>query len=229
MSIESYIPDESAESWSNSAEISEKYKQAAKKARSGIRRTQKDEKKAKKYDFLLAKFLVEMILKKKYDELLDELFSCLDAGYGTNFLLWILSLIYLPISQEIRQHAGKKELEFSYQPSQEMLPFDDHHLPGEVRDRVNAWIEDMEIVTHMEASTEITRRTLSLILYDEKIREFTAKVFSFFFREIRIHISASKSRSYSDFILEELQKKTKKLLPLIEAELEESVDDSSEK
>lgn len=214
MSIEEFSPVESSEGAQNSSEpISEKYKEAAKKAWAGIKRTQKDEKKAKKYDFLLAKFLVEMILKKRYDSLLDDLFICLDAGYGTNFLLGVLSLIYLPISHEIRSFAGKPEIVFHYEPQKEKIPFDDHTMPPQVRTRVNSWIEDMEIVTGMEVSSIITKRTLWLILYDEKIRQFTSSVFSFFFVELNIDISDAKAKSYSEFILSELEKSLKKHMP----------------
>ena len=67
-----------------------------------------------------------MILKKKYDTLLDQLFDCLDAGYGTNFLLGILSLVYLPISHEIRKFSQKQEIEFHYEATGQQLQFDDH-------------------------------------------------------------------------------------------------------
>lgn len=214
MSIEDYwAVDEGSESWSQSSEISEKYKAAAKKAGAGIKRTQKDEKKAKKYDFLLAKFLVEMILKKKYDDLLDELFACLDAWYGTNFLLWILSLIYLPISNEIRKTNKKELIDFHYEPTIQSVVFDDHALDSGIRSRVNMWIEDMESVVALEVSSIITKRTLWLILYDEKVRTFTSSVFSFFFTELNISISDSKSISYSEFILWELEKSLKKNMP----------------
>lgn len=214
MSIEEYsAPDESWEAWSQSSEISEKYKAAAKKAGAGIKRTQKDEWKAKKYDFLLAKFLVEMILKKKYDGLLDDLFHCLDAWYGTNFLLGILSLIYLPISTEIRRAAGKDPIDFQYVISGEQIQFDDHALAPQVRQRVNQWIEDMEAVVSFEVSSIITKRTLGLILYDEKVRIFTSSVFAFFFTELNIAITDSKAKSYSEFILSELEKSLKKNMP----------------
>lgn len=221
MSIEEYsAPDESWEAWSQSSEVSEKYKEAAKKAGAGIKRTQKDEKKAKKYDFLLAKFLVEMILKKKYDNLLDGLFACLDAWYGTNFLLWILSLIYLPISDEIRAASWKEAIEFKYITSWETLKFDDHNLAPEIRDRVNTWIEDMEAVVTLEVSSIITKRTLGLILYDEKVRAFTANVFAFFFSEIDIDIKEVKAKSYSEFILWELEKSLKRNMPELQGKWE---------
>jgi len=214
MSIEDYWAiDEGSDSGSQSSEISEKYKAAAEKAGAGIKRTQKDERKAKKYDFLLARFLVEMILKKKYDDLLEELFVCLDAGYGTNFLLWILSLIYLPISNEIRKTNKKDFIEFEYEATTQPVNFDDHALDPEIRRRVNLWIEDMESVVALEVSSIITKRTLGLILYDEKVRTFTSSVFSFFFQELNITITQTKSKSYSEFILWELEKSLKKNMP----------------
>ena len=214
MSVEDYwAVDEGSESWSQSSEISEKYKAAAKKAGAGIKRTQKDEKKAKKYDFLLAKFLVELILKQKYDELLDGLFSCLDSGYGTNFLLGILSLIYIPISSEIRSASWRSPIVFEYIPSNVQLKFDDHDLAPEIRARVNSWIDDMECVITLEVSSIITKRTLGLILYDDKVRAFTSDVFAFFFSELNISISQTKANSYSEFILWELEKSLKKNMP----------------
>ncbi len=216
MSIEDFQAQESAETGGQSAEVSEKYKQEAKKAAAWIQRTQKDEWKAKKYDFLLAKFLVEMILKKKYDSLLDELFACLDAGYGTNFLLGVLSLIYLPISDEIRRAWDKEKINFSLSKKKENHSFDSDNLPPEIRARVNEWISDMELVVRFEVSSIITQRTLWLILYDEKVRTFTSSVFSFFFSEVWIDISESKSRSYSDFILGQLEKSLKLHMPELE-------------
>lgn len=210
---------DSVESGSNSSEISEKYKEQAKKASAGIKRTQKDEKRARKYDFLLAKFLVEMILKKKYDSLLDELFSCLDAGYGTNFLLGIMSLIYLPISSEIRKHAGLQKLQFSYEMPNEEMEFSEQHIPKEIQGRINAWIEDMNQISTLEVSEEITTRSAHMMIFDEKIRVFTTKVFVFFFCELKISISETKAKSYAEFILTELQKNTKKSLAQISEEL----------
>jgi len=59
----------------------------------------------------------------------------------------------------------------------------------------------MESVCALEVSALLTQRTLSMMLYDEKIRVFTTSVFIFFFQELNIVISETKARSYSDFIL----------------------------
>lgn len=218
MSLDELSSSESAESGSNSTEISEKYKEAAKKAAAGISRTQKDEGKAKKYDFLLAKFLVEMILLKKFDSLLDALFACLDAWYGTNFLLGVLSLVYHPISDEIRRVWNKEPYVFAYIKTGETLLFDAQDMPLEIRERVNIWIEDMDSVVWLEVSSIIHQRSLGLILYDEKIRNFTSQVFSFFFSENNISIPESKAKSYTEFILGELEKTFKKHMPFLQQE-----------
>ncbi len=69
MSLDEFTPDiESSEGGWNSAEaskeVSEKFKEAVKKA--------------KKYDFLLANFLVKIIVDKKYDPILERLFKTMD-------------------------------------------------------------------------------------------------------------------------------------------------------
>lgn len=209
MGLDDIILPDAAEGWSQSAEISEKYKESVKKAGAWIRRTQKDEGKAKQYDFLLAKFLVELILLRKFDSLLDELFSCFDLWYGANFLLWILSLVHIPISNEIRRVSGKVEIVFHYHTSADGEDFHEQKIPDEIRSRVNYWIEDMESVLSLEVSTLITQRTLGLILYDERIRQFTTQVFLFFFQELNIRISAETAKSYSQFILSQLEKSMK--------------------
>ena len=213
MSIEDIESLDSLESWSQSSEVSEKYKESAKKASAGIKRTQKDEGKAKKYDFLLARFLVELILKKKYDSLLEKLFICLDAGYGTNFLLWVLSLVYLPISHEIRKSSWEEYIEFHYIISQQRQSFQEDAIPERVRQRINEWILDMHSVISFEVSSLIMERTLRLVLYDERVRDFTRSVFIFFFDELNIEMSSKTAESYSEFILSELEKTLKKYMP----------------
>lgn len=220
MSIEEFTLPDSPESGSNSAEVSEKYKESSKKAAVGIRRTQKDEGKAQKYDFLLAKFLVKLILEKRFDDILPQLFACLDAGYGSNFLLGILSLVYIPISHEIRRVSGKPEIQFTMEPYPQEIHFDANHLPLAIRNRVNAWIEDIEKVLSYEVSTLVTQRTLSLMLYDEKIRIFTRDTFRLFFQDLNIQISQSQAQQYVEFILGELEKSLKKYMPNLEKEWE---------
>ncbi len=214
MSLEEFIPDiESGEDWWTSAEasteVSEKFKDSVKKASKKRKKTQKDEKKAKKYDFMLANFLVQLILKKKYDDLLSYLFSCLDKWYWTNFLLWILSLVYLPISDEIRKNTQKEYIIFNYKISDGRIEFSDEKIDSELKNRINSWIEDIESVLFIESSSIITEKIKKLLKDDESIKIFTWKVFKFFFNEINIEVPEEKSNSYGSFIIWELTKSLK--------------------
>ena len=213
MSVEELGWLDSAEGWRQSTEISETYKEVAKKASAGIKKTQKDEKKAKKYDFLLASFLVELILKKKYDDLLEKLFPALDAWYGTNFLLGIISLVYPPVSHEIRKAIGLTPISFEFIIQDEPQVFNPESIPDKIRMRINDWIEDMHNVIRLESSTIITERSLRLIIYDETIRDFCMTTLLFFFWELRYTMTPLIARNYTDFILKELEKTLKETLP----------------
>lgn len=212
MSIEEIGWLESAEGPQQSSEVSEKYKESAKKASAGIKKTQKDEKKAKKYDFLLAKFLVELILKNKYDGLLEKLFPALDAWYGTNFLLGILSLVYVPISNEIRKNSWLPKVQFEFQIPSKKQEFHPDKIPDEIRIRINDWIDDLHAVVRLESSAIISERSLGLIIYDQTIRDFTKVTLMFFFLELQFQITDGLASNYTDFILKELEKTLKHTL-----------------
>lgn len=211
MSLEDFSPVESWESWNSSSEVSEKFKEQVKRSSAGIKRTKKDESKAKKYDFLLAKFLVKIILEKKYDAALGKLFPCLEKGYATNFLMGILSLIYIPISDEIRKQSWKASIVFSYPAKKDTEIFDDSFLDEPLKKRINQWIEDIDDVIGLEPSSITSSKTLDLLQADTSIAEFTSEVFSFFLWELNISIPEKKARSYSEFILSQLEKTLKNL------------------
>ena len=61
MWLEDFIPSESWEQSSASAEIAEKIKEGIKKGTAWWKRVRKDEQKAKKYDMSLANFLVKIL------------------------------------------------------------------------------------------------------------------------------------------------------------------------
>jgi hypothetical protein len=200
--------DSSWDSWVNKAKevASEKAQEQAKKSAAWIKRTQKDEKKAKKCDFLLASFLVKIIKDKKYDFLLEDLFSCLDINYPSNFLIWLLSLIYLPISDKIREKSKKPIIEFNY-ISKELIEFNDLKTPKEVQDRLNFWVEDIIDILSIEYSSLLTKRLKKMYWKDKYLLRLTSKIISFFFQEINITITASKAQKLSEFILKEVYKK----------------------
>ena len=192
----SYDIDNSESPWSSPEqvkEVSEKFKESIKKASAWIARTQKDEKKAKKYDFLLANFLVKIIIDKKYDSVLENIFKVMDFWYSSNFILWILSLINLEVSNKIWE-------------------FDDNNMRKPIKDRINLWIEDMIDATTIDFSSIQNKRNIELLDKDWKvIIIFTAQIISFFLNEANISIKKDKAISISKFIISEVKSAMKSL------------------
>lgn len=212
MWLEDFIPSESWDKASWSTEVSEKFKESVKKSWAWIKRVQKDEKKAKKFDTILAWFLVQIIKNPKYDFLLNDLFKSLDSWFSSNFLLWILSLIYLPISDKIREISKKELISFGYKKTFSIIEFNDD-LDEDIKKRINFWLEDMVDIISIEFSSLQIKHMLDLYKTNEfkKIITFSWKIFVFFFSEININISEKKAISYVEFILSQVFQKMEHL------------------
>ena len=214
MWLEDFIPSENSESWPKSSEVSEKFKESVKKASAWIKRVSKDEKKAKKFDLLLAQFLVQIIRNPKYDFLFDDLFKCLDNWYSSNFLLWILSIIYLPISDKIRELSKKDLVKFNYIKTFDIIDFDDNNLDENIKNRINFWLEDIIDILSIEYSSLQMEKIKKLIKNKENYKNlliFSSLVFQFFFKELNININTSKSNNYMDFILWQISENINKI------------------
>lgn len=216
MSLEDFSwLDEWSEWASNSSdkvwEFSEKFRDAIKKWTQKAKWVKRDEWKAKKHDLILANFLVKIIVIKKYDPLLEYLFKSMDEWYISNFLLWIISLVLIEISNKIRETSGKKPIIFNYKKTKEKVEFHDDELDDSIRDRINSWIEDMIDVVSIEYSSILTEKLLDLLKEDENIIIFVSVVFKFFLDEINISITDNKSYDISKFIVWEIKKSLKKL------------------
>lgn len=210
----SYDIDNSDSPWSSPEqvkEISEKFKESIKKASAWIAKTQKDEKKAKKYDFLLANFLVKIIIDKKYDSVLENIFKVMDFWYSSNFILWVLSLINLEVSNKIREISWKEQVNFDFR-LEETWEFDDKNMRKPIKDRINLWIEDMIDATTIDFSSIQNKRNIELLDKDWKvIIIFTAQIISFFLNEANISIKKDKAISISKFIISEVKSAMKSL------------------
>ncbi len=216
MSLEDYIPDEGPweSGWASAEkarEAAEKFKEQVRKASAWIKRTQKDEKKAKKQDMLLANFLVKLIIDKRFDKILELLFKLIDKWYPSNFLLWILSLIYLPISDKIREISQKSKINFDYKSSQKIL-FDEKNIDFSVQKRINSWVEDIILACSSDYSSLLTNRLIELLeKKQDDIIEFTANIFAFFLKDINIEIKKQEAINIVSFILNEVLKNIKNL------------------
>ena len=219
MWLEDLDISESVDSWWKSQEIIEKIQEAAKKAAERIKKVQKDEQKAKKQDIILARFLVEIIKNNNYDFLLNDLLSSIKNWYTWNFLIWLLSLIYSPISVYIRDTLWKEQIKFNYKITTEKLKFDDHKIDIEIQNRINSWIEDIiditlydfwniqlqKLITTYEENSNFIKSEQS------SINSLWIIIFQYFFYNLNIDISNSKASSYVDFILNQIYKNIKKI------------------
>ncbi len=206
MDLDTFTPSESPESSSNSAEVSEKIQESIKRWAAWIKRTKKDEQKAKRNDILLAGFLVKIIIDKKYDFVLDSLFSCLNKGFWSNILLWIISLTNEDISEKIRLFSGKEFKKYTFKYNQP-TDFDDSHVDISVKNRINTWVEDIcDIVSIDYSNIQITELKTHFITHNAEISLFTQKVFTFFLQQSNITISETQAESITEFILSEVEK-----------------------
>ena len=189
--------------WNVSEQISEVYKEEVKRWDAQVKKARKDEKKAKKQDLLLAKFLVKILIDKRYDNLFPDLFKSFDAWVPSNLILWILSLVYLEISNEIRSHIDKKNIYFNY-CSEETITFSGNNLPQEVKDRINFWVEDIVVIILLNSSEVYTKRIISNIKESEELKNFTWYVLKYFLSEINIYMSDQISKEYAVFIMNKI-------------------------
>lgn len=186
--------------WNVSEQISEIYKEEVKKWQAQAKKSRKDEKKAKQQDMLLAKFLVKILIDKRYDSLFPSLFKSFDIGIPSNLILWILSLVYIEISNELRITTEKKLIQFNYY-SEETISFTWNNLPQEVKDRINYWVEDILAVIQLNPSKIYTKRIIASIKKSEELKIFTISVFKYFLSEINIYMPEKVLLEYSSFIL----------------------------
>lgn len=209
MSVEEIGDIEEVESGWQSVEVSEKDKQREEKAKKQFKKLQKDEKKAKKTDMLLADFLSQILKDKRYDALWDDIVINIDRWIPSNFILWILSLVYLPVSDKIREINTKEKILFDYN-NEEKIKFDDNKIDDRIKQRINELVEDIADIVTYEPSSLLTTRLIKKIKSPEVIW-FFQRTFIFFLNNINIEISSKKALSYGGFILDEIGKTLKKI------------------
>ncbi len=189
--------------WNISEQISEIYKEEIKKSSSWIQRTRKDEKKAKKQDVLLANFLVKILLDKKYDIVLEVLFKAMDSWVPSNLILWILSLIYIEISNHLRDTLGKEKIKYDFY-SESTLKFSDNDIPDEIKNRINSWVDDIIDIVTLNPSTIYTNKIINSIKHSKELYTFWVDVFIYFLAESNVYISKEKALDYIEFIFKKL-------------------------
>jgi hypothetical protein len=160
---------------------------------------------------LLANFLVKIILNRKFDDILDLLFKLIDKWYPSNFLLWILSLVYIDISNKIRDINNIEAIVFDYKVG-EQIDFNSPEVDPQVKKRINFWVEDIIFSSTADYSHLLTNRLIELLeRKEDDILIFVKSVFNLFLKDINITISDLESNNILMFIIWEILKKIKSL------------------
>jgi hypothetical protein len=161
-------------------------------------------------DLVLAWFLAEVLRNPDYDFIIEDIITNLEWGISSNFILGVISLIYMPVSDKIRELSWKEKLSFSYY-SEEKLIFDDNDIPDEIKNRLACLVEDIDDIVNYEPSTVITKRLKEKI---EKwyVVDFFSKVFKEFFDMVNIEITKQKSDQYVSFIISQIKLNLEKII-----------------
>lgn len=183
-----------------------------------IKRTQKDEKKAKKDNDFLFDIIVEILRDKKYDILIPFIVELLEIWAPSNFIIWAVSLIYDKANILIKKNYSWVENEkaltkLEYKKTNEMIEFKEETLDITLRNRINEWIEDIYSVVSNDPSTIISKRFLTHTSKKEKEKyiNLMVAILTFFFYDLNIVIQKNIAFKYSEFILGEIRKKVEKL------------------
>ena len=189
--------------WNVSEQVSEAYKEQVKKSGKQVKKTKKDEKKSKRHDMLLAKFLVKILLEKKYDKLLPLLFKAFDAGVPSNLILGIMSLVYIEISHSIHENIWKPHIDFNFS-IEDTLKFSGENLPSDVKNRINSWVEDIQSVILFNPSELDVKKVWDSLRNSEDLYTFSVEVFIYFLSEINIYITQDTAKEYIIFIFKKI-------------------------
>lgn len=170
------------------AEQSEEQREEAAAALAGIARSQKDEKKAQKYDVWLAELVKKLLQSSVYDHVINQLVPLLNARCPSHLLLGYL----LPLSDEymtkVRDSIGLPAVQIpSITPFSARTTYSEPLSP-EITKHLNIWMEalrgcitidpsqtstkkinDMMNTTHEEGLTKLCAHVLAHFLYDRGI------------------------------------------------------------
>lgn len=172
------------------AEQSEQQREEAAAALAGIAKTQKDEKKAQKYDIWLSELVKKLLQSSVYDHVINQLVPLLNARCPSHILLGYL----LPLSDEYMILVRESlELENIAIPNHE--PFTERKTYSEPLDanlskHLNIWMETLKGCITIEASQTSTKKINEMMndIHEESLIKLSAHVIAHFLYDHGIDI-----------------------------------------
>ena len=196
--------------WEQAQEQSEKQRENAKKTASKLQKSQKDEQKSQKQDRVLIMIIREFLAHKEYEGCTQVVVNLLKEGIPSSFIIGLISLVYIPASDSIRNYTpDMKRVSFTFTPYETPQIFDEKTLPSILTDRINDWVKDFSAsMTHADQSAIDMQKFLGLAKEEwgsVLIIQSIVTVFREFLTMYHISIENSIAHSYAAFILSQIQ------------------------
>ncbi len=201
--------DESAEGlglWNKVAEQSEQQREEAAQALAGIQKTQKDEKKAHRYDVWLSELIKILLQNQVYDHIITQLVPLLNARCPSHILLAYL----LPLSDDI---LGKIRLELGMEtmtlPTK--TPFTDRveyqePLDSNIAKHLNIWMDTVRGCLTIDPSQTSTKKVQEMInsVYEEWLVKLVAHVLVHFLYDRGVNIQPADAARVARGIIKKM-------------------------
>ncbi len=201
--------DENAEGlglWNKVAEQSEQQREEAAAALAGIQKTQKDEKKAHRYDVWLSTLVKILLQNQVYDHIITQLVPLLNARCPSHILLAYL----LPLSDEILGDVrAELALETIIVPQKtsftERVTYQEPLNP-DIAKHLNAWMDTVRGCLTIDPSQTATKKVQDMIntTYEEGLVKLVAHVLAHFLYDRGINIQPADAAKVARGIIKKM-------------------------
>ena len=191
----------------NASEDVEQSREQAAAALAGLKKNQKDEKKAKKHDHFLVNIITEILQKHEYDHIIWQLVPLLESRCSSNLLVSILMLLECRFIDYARTYCQLEPIqEPKYTTPSETIEYDGNMDPA-LRNKINIWFETFKKVLTTNQSEEESKRSRDVFAQNKQwqLIDLGSHVFGHFLYEHGVRITSKKAKSYSEFIVNEMR------------------------
>ena len=171
-------------------EQSEQQREEAASALAGIQRTQKDEKKAQKYDVWLSELVKKLLQSSVYDHVINQLVPLLNARCPSHILLGYL----LPLSDEymntVRNNLGLAAIDIPPVSHTVWRQAYSEPLAPEIARHLNIWMETLKWCITIDPSETSTQKINDMMndIHEEWLIKLSAHVIAHFLYDRGIDI-----------------------------------------
>jgi len=193
------------------AEQSEQQREEAAAALAGIARSQKDEKKAAKYDIWLSELIKKLLQSSVYDHVITQLVPLLNARCPSHLLLGYL----IPLSDEymiiVREHLQLTQTSLPARINVSERKTYSEPLEPELARHLNVWMETLKGCISIDPSQTSTKKINDMMntIHEEWLTRLSAHVIAHFLYDRGIDIQPADAARVARGI-------TKKMILLIQ-------------